>query len=429
MKLPPLFIPGCPHRPTLKQWIGLSLPGIRELLYGGAAGGGKSDFLLMAALQYVDQPNYSALLLRRTFPQLAQSGGLLQRASEWLEGRYAEGVDRIGGLPTRYRFPSGAWLSFAHCQHDKDRYNFQSGEYQYIGFDELTQFTERIYLYVMSRLRRLKGSKIPLRVRSASNPGGNGHDWVRSRLVKAHEKERFFLAAKLSDNPYLDGDEYEATLMLLHPYERQQLLDGDWDTRAPGSKFKREWFDVIDEVPGDTSHLLRYWDLASTEESGGNDPDFTAGTRMGRTPGGHYPILDVQHFRATPHAVEARIHQTAKVDGTETKVWIEQEPGSSGKFTIAHFIKQMPGFTVRGHRPTGDKFVRMNPLASQAEAGNVPLVNGQYVEPFLREIEMIGDGGHDDQADSAAGAFEKQHRAAQTTEEALAAWCPGGDAA
>lgn len=393
------------HEPHPRQHAGLLLNEKREMLFGGAAGGGKSDFLLMSALQFVDVPGYAAVILRRTFAQLSKAGGLLGRAEEWLTGK-AQGVDTVKGIPTKWIFPSGAILEFGHCQYEKNRYDYYGAEYQFIGFDELTQFTERIYLYLMSRMRRLKGAPVPLRVRSASNPGGEGHDWVKARLVNNTHPNRRFLVSKLADNPSLDREEYESTLSELHPYDRAQLLEGNWDARPPGSKFKREWFDVIPEVPSDVSDPVRYWDLASTEPSPGTDPDYTAGSKMGRTPGGYFPILDMQHFRGTPHTVEQRVKQTAQIDGVGTRIFIEQEPGSSGKFTIDHFRQLLAGYPMRKHRPTGDKFKRMDPLASQAEARRIPLVNGPWVEPFLRELEMIPDGPHDDQGDASAGAFQ-----------------------
>lgn len=398
------------HVPTAKQHAALLLDRYREVFYGGAAGGGKSDWILASGLQYVDVPGYAALILRRTFAQLSKADALLERAQEWLAGTRAQGVDSVSGVPTTWLFPSGARLEFGHCQYEKNRFDYLSAAYQFIGFDELTQFTERIYLYLMSRLRRLEGAPVPLRVRGASNPGDVGHDWVKDRLVESRHPDRVFIPAKLADNPYLDREEYEKTLSELHPYERAQLLDGDWDVRPPGGKFKREWFPIMDAVPSDIVALVRYWDLAATEDAPGVDPDFTAGAKMGRTPMGLYPILDVQHFRASPRGVSKRIEQTAKLDGVRTKVCIEREPGASGKFVIQSFVNLLAGYTVKGVPATGNKFLRMDPFASQAEAGNVPLLRGPWVEPFLRELEMISnDESHpfDDQGDAASGAFKE----------------------
>ena len=402
-KLLPLFLPGCPHRPTPKQWVALSLMLRRELLFGGAAGGGKSDYLLMAALQFIDQPGYSAILFRRTFPQLAApEDGLLARAQAWLapDPRF-EGIDSVAGMPTRWHFRGGGTLTFAHMQREADKYNHQGPSYQYIGWDELTQFTGSQYRYLMSRLRRLEGSRVPLRVRAASNPGGEGHDWVRERFVQGPQA---YLPSLLSDNPYLDADDYRLSLAELHPFERAQLERGDWDARPPGSRFKREWFQVIESPPAGL-RLVRRWDLAATEPKAGRDPDWTVGTLMGRKDG-RFVILDVQRFRGSPATVDARLLQTAQMDGRGVPIRIEQEPGSSGKIAAAHFTRLLAGFNVRSETVTGDKVTRSNPLASQAEAGNVDLVAAPWVEDWLREHEMFSAScPHDDQVDSASGAL------------------------
>ncbi len=188
------------QKPTAKQEEFLKLNCL-EALYGGAAGGGKSSCLLMAALQYVDHPGYSALILRRTYRDLALSGALMDRAKEWLAGTAA----RWNEIQHCWTFPSGAKLQFGYMETDADKYRYQGAEFQGIFPEELTQFTESQYTYLFSRLRRLKGSDVPLRMWGASNPGGLGHNWVKQRFIIEGEKyNRIFVPARLQVNPYLD---------------------------------------------------------------------------------------------------------------------------------------------------------------------------------------------------------------------------------
>ena len=392
--------PWVPHCPTAHQTVGL-LSDKHETLYGGAAGGGKSNWLLMAALQYADVPGYAALLLRRTFPMLSQSGGLIERSKEWLMGtpaRWSEGKNR-------WTFPSGATLSFGHMQHETDKYQYQGGEFQFIGFDELTQFLESQYTYLFSRARRLKGSTLPVRIRTASNPGGVGHDWVKGRFLSSSHNERAFIRARLSDNQFLDTAAYIKAMDGMHPFDKQQLIEGNWDARPPGCRFKREWFEIVDAAPANMRRVRR-WDLAATEAKPGADPDWSVGTLMGRASDVFY-VEDVVRFRGSPQTVDARVKQTADLDGRSVAVRIEQEPGSSGKIAIRHFRNLLAGFDFRGVTSTGSKVVRSNPLASQAEASNVKLLRGEWVEEWLRELEMFGpECAHDDQVDSADGAMD-----------------------
>ncbi len=407
-----------PIEPTDRQALALSMDWKREALFGGAAGGGKSVYLLLAALQFVDFPEYRSLILRRTFPQLRIAEGLLDLASEWLSHQ-AEGVDTIGGLPTRYRFPSGATLDFGHCQHLKDRTQYQGGAYHFVGFDELTQFLEGQYSYIaFSRQRRTVTSNIPIRVRATSNPGGEGHDWVRDRfLIRGDTVDdphaytssgRAFIPSKIRDNPYLDAEDYERSLENLHPYERQMLMDGDWDARPPGSLFQREWFAVFEEaLPA--RKRVRYWDLAATEAKAGADPDWSVGTLYAQTPNGavDYVVEDVQRFRLDPGPLEARIRSVAQIDGPGVPIVIEQEPGSSGKIASTALGRALEGYTVRFDRPTGSKVVRSGPFASAASQGRVGVLRREWLSEWLRELEMFPGGSHDDQVDSVSGAHAR----------------------
>ena len=377
---------------------------VREALYGGAAGGGKSDALLMAALQYVDVPGYSALLLRKTYADLSLPGALMTRAFEWLK---PTGVQFISNQH-RWEFPSGASLTFGYLDSVGAEYRYQSSEFQFIGFDELTQFREGQYRYLFSRLRRLEGSELPLRMRAASNPGGVGHEWVRSRFVDqvVQDGNRVFVPATLADNPYLDAESYIQSLQQLDPVTRQQLLNGDWTARQDGNLFKREWLPIVGELPVATARSVRFWDLAATAARGSADPDYTAGVRVDYGADGLYYVADVQRMRGSPAEVEARVRQTAMLDGPGTMVVIEQEPGASGVNTIHHYVTRiLPEFTAGGQRATGSKVVRAGPVSSQAEVGNLRLLRGGWIPAFLDEIEAFPLGGHDDQVDALSGAF------------------------
>ena len=217
----------CPHFPLPKQRRFLRTKEL-EALYGGAAGGGKSDAILMAALQYVDVPGYAAIIFRRTYADLALPGAIMDRAREWLHGKA-----KWREQDKTFTFPSGAKLTFGYLDHPNDKYRYQSSEFQFIGFDELTQFLESEYTYLMSRLRRKANVEIPLRMRSASNPGGRGHDWVRNRFM-LNPEGRGFVPASLEDNPKIDREGYIKSLSELDPITRAQLLDGDWDADDDG---------------------------------------------------------------------------------------------------------------------------------------------------------------------------------------------------
>jgi predicted phage terminase large subunit-like protein len=374
-------------------------------LYGGAAGGGKSDALLMAGLQYADVPGYAGLILRLTFSDLSLPGALMDRAAEWLTPTDAH----WNGVEKTWQFPGGGSLSFGYLENERDKYRYQSSEFQFIGIDEATQFTGTKYTYMFSRLRRKKGLAVPLRMRPASNPGGVGHEFFKQRfLVEGWEKKRLFIPARLEDNPYLDREEYEHSLAQLDYVTRQRLRMGDWNVSEDGGLFKREWFKVISpsEIP-DNLAKVRYWDLAGTEPKASNpDPDWTAGVLVGMTTDYKFFILDVRLARLTPHGIEQLVKETAESDGVGVSVVIEQEPGSSGVAVIDHYRRTVLSlFAVYGNRPTGDKITRARPVSARTQAGDVFMVRGMWNTEFLDMVcQFPSDGVHDDPVDALSGA-------------------------
>lgn len=173
-----------------------------------------------------------------------------------------------------------------------------------------------------------------------------------------------------------------------------------------GDIFKRSWFEIIKEVPA-VAKRVRYWDLAATQ----GDGDYTVGTLIAKTDEGLFCIEDVVRGQWSSGERDKNIKQTAALDaenyGNRVKVWIEQEPGSSGVDASNAMIKKLVGYSVRADRVTGDKKTRADPFAAQCEAENVKIKRAKWNEDWFDEITSFDSGAHDDQVDSASGAFSK----------------------
>lgn len=461
----------CPQAPTARQAAFLAVME-REALYGGAAGGGKSSALLMDGLRFVHVPGYAHLILRRTFKDLAKPGAIMDRAIEWLMPRAREGrgVRWSGDLKAFYFdtwhtkatgevVPAKpAVLAFGHLESENDKFQYQGGEFQGIGFDELTQFTETQYTYLLSRIRRPKLeelapddpiralAQVPLRMRAGANPGGEGHEWVHARFVneKTRARGRAFVPAKLTDNPHLDQAEYNEQLDQLDHVTREQLKNGRWDVRPGGKLFKREWFKLIDleQVPQAVrDSAVRYWDFAATAEGTAPDPDFTRGALVGFAPdpprpkdlnplppgSGDYYVLDVQGGRLSPSASDQLVEDTARADGRQIPVVIEQEPGSAGVKVIEHYRSNVlgPRYEVIADKKTGSKYETAKPLSVYAERGRVFMVRAPWTEDALQEFHGFPQKGlHDDYVDSITGAARHavDHVGAVRAFAAMAGW-------
>lgn len=403
----PGSIPFCPHLPHPKQREFLDLD-CREALYGGAAGGGKSDALLMAALQYVHVPGYRALILRRTFAQMRLPGGILERSLSWFAGR--PGV-RWSERDKTWRFPSGASLTFGHFERRNDWQRYQGPEFQFIGFDELTQFEQPMYTYLFSRLRRLADAEVPVRMRSGSNPGGPGHEWVKSRFephLPAERRtydqaKRLFVPARLEDNPSLDRDDYRESLTELGAVLRQQLLDGDWSVKASVGFFCSGWFRTWDGPLPEGVRWVRFWDAAAKAKE---RSDYWAGAKVTIWRGALI-IANVRRFKAEYPDAKAKIKQQAALDGRETVLGIEDSSSGTPLIQDLRRDPEMRGYVLAPVPVPVGKTERAGPWASLAMDGKVWVLPGNWVGDFLDECDVFPEAGfHNDQVDAVSGGVE-----------------------
>ena len=255
-----------------------------ELLYGGAAGGGKSDALVIDALglqvQAVTKPEYRALILRKTFGELKE---IVDRTRALYPQIVPGAVYRQqDGL---WQFPSGARIELGYLDTDGDKDRYQSRQFQWIGWEELTQWaTDKAYVYMMSRLRAPERLNIPLSIRATCNPDGIGARWIAKRWkiqpsgestgfeVVTHGSDRVwhrrFISARLADNPHLANTGYREQLMMLDDETRRALLDGRWDEPQVGGGIYTEVLNKAREdkricsVPYDqTIRVDTSWDL------------------------------------------------------------------------------------------------------------------------------------------------------------------------
>ena len=233
------FIPADVRRKlTVKQAELLAHQGA-ECLYGGAARGGKSYAALIAAAQFVDRPDYHALILRRNYAQMSKADSILNLSKSWWYGRV-----KWNGEDRKWTFPSGATIEFGHMEGPDSHLNYQGAVWQTVVFDELTQFPqESQYQFLFTRQSRPEGSDLPIRVIATSNPGGPGHFWVKNRFIdpKTKKADAHFIPAKLDDNPNVDRAAYRASLTHVDPVTRDQMLAGNWDA-IEGGRFQKEWF-------------------------------------------------------------------------------------------------------------------------------------------------------------------------------------------
>jgi predicted phage terminase large subunit-like protein len=414
-------------------------------IYGGAAGGGKSAGLLLETTRNLGNRDFGAVLFRRTTPQIKNEGGLWDESHKFF-------LD-LGGEPRshvlQWKFPSGAKVTMSHLEHDKTVLNYQGAQIPLIGFDELTHFSAKQFWYMVSRNRSMCGVK-PY-IRATTNPDADS--WVaqfiewwidqstglpipeRSGVLRwfvrlgdviqwasdPKELEQYkdnegnpipaksatFIAASLTDNKILMRADpgYMASLMALPTVERERLLGGNWKIRpAAGLYFQGSWCEIVDAAPSGLTRV-RGWDFAATRKTETNDPDWTAGTLIGKSTDKTYYILDHVKDRIGPMEVKRLILNTASRDGIDVEIRIPQDPGSAGKAQVLDLTKMLSGYNVRSGPVTGDKITRFTGFSAQAEAGNVKIVRGRWNADYIQTLEGFPEAAHDDDVDSTSEAF------------------------
>lgn len=412
-------------------------------IYGGAAGGGKSWALLLEPIRHRSNPEFGAVVFRRTHPQITAQGGLWDEA-----GKLYPPLGATANQGTlSYAFPSGARVKFAHLQHDKNVYDWQGSQIPLLCFDELTHFSESQFFYLLSRNRSLCG--IRPYVRATCNPDADSWvarllEWwidpdtglpvperagrvrwfvrlndrlvwadsaedLRGRYPDVQPKSLAFVPARLQDNQALMRADpgYLANLLALPLVERERLLGGNWRIRpSAGLVFNRGWFVLVEAAPAGLL-AVRYWDKAATEDGGA----WTCGVKMGkdcRT--GLYYVLDVVRGQWSSLERDRVMRSTAQLDGPEVAVWCEQEPGSGGKESAEASVRLLAGSSVHTERVTGDKVTRAGPYSAQCEAGNVRLLRNpdrDWIAPYIDELHAFPAGKYADQVDASSGAFNK----------------------
>lgn len=294
-----------------------------EALYGGAAGGGKSDALVIEATRQVEIPYYKGLIIRKTYPQLTE---LIEKSQRYYSVAFPKAT--YNDSKHTWTFPSGAKIVFGSMQHSKDKLNYQGKAYDFIAFDELTHFTYEEYIYLKSR-NRPNGPGTRCYIRSTANPGGIGHGWVKNRFITAAEpmttiwekalvqypdgrteskfSSRIFVPSSVFDNKILlDNDpDYLARLASMPEAERKALLYGDWDSYSgqyftewrdkPEHYDDRQWTHVINpfEIPDG-------WKIYRSFDWGYNKP-FSCGWWAVDYDGVLYRILELYGCTNTPN--------------------------------------------------------------------------------------------------------------------------------
>lgn len=425
------------------------------VIYGGAAGGGKTYALLLEALRHKDVKGFGGVIFRKNFTQITAEGGLWDASNKI----FSQVPDAHSRKTPKYhwRFYSGAKLHFAHLDREEDLQAWQGTEIAYLGFDELTHFTKHQFLYMLSRNRSTCGVK-PY-VRCTCNPDSDS--WVaefiswwidqdtgypireRSGIVRYMcvlnnvirwggspeelEKEYnipstdcksvTFIASRLEDNKILmqSDPSYLSNLKAMTEVDMERLLYGNWKIKAQAGRFfKRTQIPVdgyLTQIPDDVLYWCRAWDLAATDEDENGDADYTAGVLIGRRKNGRFIVADVINQQIKAGDVEKLIQMTAISDrnkyGYNYRVRLPQDPGAAGKIVAKQYLNNLSGFDVKKESVSGSKQLRATPFAAQWQNGFIDILVAPWNEDYFSQLESFPESKHDDMVDASSDAFNE----------------------
>jgi conserved hypothetical protein len=424
------------------------------VIYGGAAGGGKTYALLLEMLRHKDIKNFGAVIFRKNFTQITAEGGLWD-SSVKLYTQVPDAEQRKSPK-LHWKFKGGK-LTFAHLDREDDLQAWQGTEIAYLGFDELTHFSRHQFLYMLSRNRSTCGVK-PY-VRATCNPdsdswvadfvswwinqdtgypirersgvvrymcvindviywGDTPEDLASNHGINPEEcKSVTFIASKLEDNKILmkSDPSYLSNLKAMTEVDMERLLYGNWKIKAQaGRYFKRTQIPIdgyYEKIPDDVIYWCRAWDLAATDEDENGDADYTAGVLIGIRKNNRYIVADVINKQVKAGDVEKLIRMTAISDrkkyGFSYRVRIPQDPGGAGKIVAKQYLNGLSGFDVKAEPVSGSKELRATPFAAQWQNGFVDVLIAEWNEMYFSQLESFPESKHDDMVDASSDAFNE----------------------
>lgn len=426
------------------------------IVYGGAAGGGKSFCGLLRHARYINDPDYRGYVIRRQSTTLNAAGGLFDEARSLYKQFVPE--CRINKKDMTITFPSGAVIGFKHLDTDEDAEKWRGLQVSGALLDEATQIEEQHVFMILSRLRTKAKMKpflamtcnpdpdcylrrwidwwiLPKGHENAGRPDPDRDGKIRwfitqnNELIFADTKEELedkygknclplsmqFVSATIFDNPPLlkANPGYLATLQQMPRVKKERELYGNWDIREERTGYwKAGWCEVIHIPPDRVVKRVRAWDISGTLPSETNrNPDYTVGTAMSKDYNGRYYVEDVVRGRWSHAGVLETILATAERDGRDTLILLPVDPGAAGKAYYASLVRAISekGYYVRGKPTNKSKVQRFAPFASACEAGLVAICRGEWNDAFTYELEgfdgsrnvkddivdTVGDGYHE----------------------------------